>query len=275
MLKKLIMAKNFPYFKFIATEWLTGNIVFESLETQGMFINVCSLYWVKDGILPLEDLNKRYKNHESILVLISNGYILVENGFVSIEFLNEQLRDANHISLINSEKGKKSAAVKALKIKENLTAVEQNSTGVQPNSTNKIKEKKIKENKRKEEYKEDVLFEKEPKFDFKKNLISYGFSEKLVEEWLQVRKTKKATNTETAFKKFTSEIESLQGLLSLDDILSYIIEKSWSGFKKSWYLEDLKRNNNGKQSAHDTKQQSIANFKDKLEGLLEGNTEIK
>ena len=83
------MAKNFPYFKFIASEWLTGNISLENFDVQGAFINVCSLYWVKDGIIPLEDLNKRYKNSELIFYLIANGYIFVENGFVSIDFLNE------------------------------------------------------------------------------------------------------------------------------------------------------------------------------------------
>jgi hypothetical protein len=30
----------------------------------------------------------------------------------------------------------------------------------------------------------------------------------LVDDWLKVRKTKKATNTETAFKAFISELES-------------------------------------------------------------------
>ena len=56
------MAKNFPYFKFTATEWLTGDIVYESLELQGLFINVCAVYWQRDGKLTIEDLIKRYKD---------------------------------------------------------------------------------------------------------------------------------------------------------------------------------------------------------------------
>jgi hypothetical protein len=37
------MAKNFPFFKFVATEWLTGDIVYEEFSTQGLFINICCL----------------------------------------------------------------------------------------------------------------------------------------------------------------------------------------------------------------------------------------
>lgn len=166
------MAKNFPYFKFIASEWLTGNIVFEPFDVQGIFINICALYWAKDGILSIEDLNKRYKNSELILILISNGYIIVEKGFISIDFLNEQLQEANHISFINSEKGKKGAAAKALKIKESLTVVKPNLTDVELNSTNKRKEKEIKENKRKEEYSENKF---SVSFEFKKIFEDFYF----------------------------------------------------------------------------------------------------
>lgn len=149
------MAKNFPYFKFIASEWLTGNIVFEEFDVQGIFTNVCALYWIKDGILSLEDLNKRYKNSELIIKLIQGGYIFIENGFVSIDFLNEQLQEANHISVVNSENGKKGAAAKALKIKESLAAAEPNLTTDERNLANKRKENKIKEEEKKNKIKEE------------------------------------------------------------------------------------------------------------------------
>lgn len=105
------MAKNFPYFKFTATEWLTGDIVYESFEIQGLFINVCALYWQRDGKLTIEDLIKRYKN-ESLINQLINKYIWNENGIISIKFLDEQLIEANHISKVNSENGKKGAEAK-------------------------------------------------------------------------------------------------------------------------------------------------------------------
>jgi hypothetical protein len=105
------MAKNFPYFKFTATEWLTGDIVFEQFELQGLFINVCALYWQRDGKLTIEDLIKRYKN-ESLINQLIDKYIWNEQGNILIKFLDEQLIEANHISKVNSENGKKGAEAK-------------------------------------------------------------------------------------------------------------------------------------------------------------------
>ena len=102
------MAKNFPYFKFIATEWLTGDIVYEDFDTQGLFINICALYWQRDGKLSIDDITRRYKN-ELLIQALSGRFFLVNDGFISISFLDEQLVDANHISKVNSENGKKGA----------------------------------------------------------------------------------------------------------------------------------------------------------------------
>ena len=102
------MAKNFPYFKFIATEWLTGDIVYEDFESQGLFINICALYWQRDGKLSIDDITRRYKN-ESIIQSLSGRFFSVNDGIISINFLDEQLEDANHISKVNSENGKKGA----------------------------------------------------------------------------------------------------------------------------------------------------------------------
>lgn len=102
------MAKNFPYFKFIATEWLTGDIVYEDFDTQGLFINICALYWQRDGKLSIDDITRRYKN-ELLIQALSGRFFSVNDGFISISFLDEQLVDANHISKVNSENGKKGA----------------------------------------------------------------------------------------------------------------------------------------------------------------------
>jgi len=69
-------------------------------------------------------------------------------------------------------------------------------------------------------------------FDFKQELINYGFKESLVDDWLKVRKTKKATNTQTAFKSFISEIESRE--CNINEMLQIAVTYSWSGFKHKW-----------------------------------------
>lgn len=69
-------------------------------------------------------------------------------------------------------------------------------------------------------------------FDFKQELIKYGFKKNLVDDWLKVRKNKKATNTETAFKSFISEIESRE--CDINQMLQIAVTHSWSGFKHKW-----------------------------------------
>ena len=69
-------------------------------------------------------------------------------------------------------------------------------------------------------------------FDFKKSLLEIGVSPQVAEDWLKVRKTKKAANTETAFKRIQKEIE-LSGL-SADECITIAVERSWQGFKAEW-----------------------------------------
>jgi hypothetical protein len=107
------MAKSFPFFKFVATEWLTGDIVYESFEAQGLFINICALYWQRDGKLSLEDVRKRYKTN--LIDELIDRFLIIKNGLISIKFLDEQLIEAGHVSKTNSENGKKGAEAKRIK----------------------------------------------------------------------------------------------------------------------------------------------------------------
>ena len=74
--------------------------------------------------------------------------------------------------------------------------------------------------------------EKDVRFDFKKSLLEIGVTPQVAEDWLKVRKTKKAANTETAFKRIQKEIE-LSGL-SADECITIAVERSWQGFKAEW-----------------------------------------
>jgi hypothetical protein len=100
------MAKDFPYFKFFSSEWLTGNIVFEELSTQGLFINICALYWQRNGDLNVKDVQRRYKSIENELKSLGS-YINLKGGKITIKFLDEQLIAADHVSKVNSLNGSK------------------------------------------------------------------------------------------------------------------------------------------------------------------------
>jgi len=73
-------------------------------------------------------------------------------------------------------------------------------------------------------------------YSFFNSLIDYGFNKNLVNDWIQVRKSKKLTNTKTAFDKFIIEVEKCK--LDKNEILKTCVEKSWGGFNSNWIEEE-------------------------------------
>jgi hypothetical protein len=114
------MPKDLPYFKFTVADWLTGDIVFESFNVQGLFINICAVYWQRDGVLSLEDIKKRFKNPTELSEL-TDRFFSVSNGFISIKFLDEQLEERKRLKITNSLNGKKGGRPKTLDAIEEKT----------------------------------------------------------------------------------------------------------------------------------------------------------
>lgn len=87
------MAKELPYFKFEPSEWDNGNIQICSFNTRAIFIDLCCIYWTRVGDLPYAlALQKVCSNNKAALVeLQKHGIIKVEDDFISIKFLDEQL----------------------------------------------------------------------------------------------------------------------------------------------------------------------------------------
>lgn len=80
--------------------------------------------------------------------------------------------------------------------------------------------------------KEDNKLSSEKKFNFKQALLDLGVKENIVKEFLLVRKNKKATNSETAFKRIASEI--IKSGLTANECITISVEHSWQGFKAEW-----------------------------------------
>jgi len=72
-----------------------------------------------------------------------------------------------------------------------------------------------------------------PKFNFKSELLALGVDGDVLQDWLDVRKKKKATNTKTAFNGLLTEIN--KSGLSVPNAIKVSAENSWAGFKASWY----------------------------------------
>lgn len=73
-------------------------------------------------------------------------------------------------------------------------------------------------------------------FSFLQSLLDSGVDKQIAEEYLQVRKAKRATNTLTAFKGL--EREAKKANISLNDAIRICVERSWQGFKADWYKKD-------------------------------------
>ena len=86
-------------------------------------------------------------------------------------------------------------------------------------------------NKSNTDKKKDISISKE-KFNFLNSLIGIGVSREAAEDWLQVRKTKRATNTRIAFERVAREIA--KSGRSADECIRFSVEHSYSGFEAGW-----------------------------------------
>jgi len=132
------MAKEIPYFKFFIGEWANGDITCESYEAQGIFINICSIYWAKVGKLTERYIRKKFKSDDTINELIEAEIIKVKDGKVIINFLDEQLQEDQLLRRVKSNGGKKSASLR----KKNKTS----STPVQDQLNTSLTNNSIEEN---------------------------------------------------------------------------------------------------------------------------------
>lgn len=82
-------------------------------------------------------------------------------------------------------------------------------------------------------------------FSFFNSLVSLGVKKELANDWIKVRKTKKLTNTETAFNNLKNEFDKSN--IPINDIIEKCIIESWGGFKNSWLNKSEPQKINGKE----------------------------
>lgn len=85
------------------------------------------------------------------------------------------------------------------------------------------------------------------KFNFANALVSQGADQKLISEYMEVRKAKKAVNSETAFKSLISEQQ--KSGLTLNQVLEHCVVNSWKGFKAEW-VKTQNQNQSTQPKAH-------------------------
>ena len=109
------MAKELPYFKFVPSEWITGNITLCSMEAQGLFINLCAFYWIKDCSISISNAKQRFSNCFDLLSELKANEIIniSDDEKITIKFLDEQMEKFSDISIKRSESGKLKGKAKA------------------------------------------------------------------------------------------------------------------------------------------------------------------
>ena len=107
------MSKELPFFKFNATEWITGNISYESFEMQGAFISVCAEYWNRNNCLTIEEAKLRLRNSEIVDKLIEKNYLKTKKNNLVISFLDLERKEITAKRLKLSESGRKGGLSKA------------------------------------------------------------------------------------------------------------------------------------------------------------------
>jgi hypothetical protein len=169
---------NLPYFKFIVADWLLGNIVHEPLENQGLFVNICAMYWKKRGDLTLTDIQARFKKPKALQSLNGRFFSASENGKIKIDFLDEQLVERSTISKTNSINGGKGGRPKVLKTQDEKPNANQTLTETKPKKSNKEEEKNKKKKRTDKKFTAPTLDE------FKNYFLENGFDESVaVRAW--------------------------------------------------------------------------------------------
>ena len=147
------------------------------------------------------------------------------NDYVNIN-INDNINDS--LSFFSKKKQKKECVSP-----ENFFQKE-NSFLEAPLNDSSEEEKKEKE--KISAQKEKEAQKKEKPFDFRAAMLAEGFAPDLVDEWLKIRKAKKAINSEHAFELFLEQVQLTQQEKNI--ILKLIVQKQWKGFEASW-LETL------------------------------------
>jgi len=219
------MAKELPFFKFNPTEWLTGKISYQPLEVQGAFIQCCSLFWKKSGIVKVDEVDWRI-GKKNLDVLIECDFISVKEGFLSIEFLEEQLISFESIRTIRAEYGSKGGVAKATKslakaneilddAKQNVAELRVKSKDIDINiilNNSLLSEIKISDDKKFFIFKDLNLEATSIQIDYFKSAIAF---QKL---FVKNLKEKKSITTQIENAKYKSFVDPIRLMIEKDNV---------------------------------------------------------
>jgi hypothetical protein len=159
-------------------------------------------------------------------LITSFGKISSDTG-ISVQVVRTLLKKFENTNEINVKSTNKFTMLTILKYE--CYQDENENTNKQLTNNQQTTNKQLTTNKNVKNNKENI-------YSFFNSLIEYGFNKDLVNDWIEVRKAKKLTNTKTAFDKFILEVQKSK--LDKNEILKTCVEKSWGGFNSNWIEEE-------------------------------------
>lgn len=169
-----------------------------------------------DYIATMFKISER-KAAEMVNDLISKGYVIKTKFDGRRRFI-----ESNIIAKLAGQTGKKQHSRLAKNDIADLHKMQPNYNKINNDSTNHIINNKS-------------------KFSFLSELMNIGVTEQTAKDWMQVRKEKRASNTETALRSIKAEIA--KSGMDAESCIRMAAENSWSGFKAEWAQNRIQRNN--------------------------------
>ena len=225
--------RNSPYLPLYVKDFMADEKLAEcSASANGVYIRLMCILHKSESYGKIL-LREKYKTNSN--VCMNFALMLARHMPYTVEDIYEGLTELldNEVVYIGGDYLYQSRMVKDGEISEKRAAAGKKG-GEKTFCLSKI-ESKIETNAKIEE---DVEKDKDAKkFSFLKELIGIGVERKIAEEWIKVRRNKKLTQTETAFKKTKNEID--KSGRGANDCITLCVERSWGGFKAEWMQREM------------------------------------
>lgn len=266
---------NAPAFQLYAQDFLTGCIFLTNEET-GIYIKILTKQWT-DGKIPKKRLGFLVGLNWVDFSEELQAKFIEENEFIynkRLEFEREKMVGFHQKQAENGKKGgrpRKNTTLEKVNNDGVLEDIEnpnktQSETQTKTkkslsssssiSSSNVLLEKEPKEENIQKEISDETFDEVNPnseerkkvapkkekyfnKDNFKKKLLDLGVEEKHANDWIQIRKDKKASFTESSIDAIVRECE--KNNYPFSDAIRNCAEHNWQGFKYEW----LKNRENG------------------------------
>ncbi len=198
-----------------------------SLLEHGVYRQLLDTYYLSEHPIPRETevvfrrLSARTEEEKkAVEIILSEFFVLTEDGWVQSR-CDEEIREFQGKANRARDNGKLGGRPK--KTKEVISGLSE------------LTEEKANH--------KPLTINQEPKVKTLRPVVAEIFphiqDRQLVNDWMSVRKTKKAAITQTALDGFMNEVE--KSGLSLEDVLRRCCEHNWAGFKASWIQKQEKK----------------------------------